>query len=301
LATADGPSEKVNKKLAGYVNKHKEKMVGFAVVEPSKDKVSVNNLKPLTDKLGLKGIVLYCSACGFHPVHSRAMRLYESAQELGFPVFFHNAADIPKADTVLEFAQPYLLDEVAREFADLKIIIGSMGMPFVEQTLLMVNRHKNVYADLTIQPGNVWQTYNMVVAAHEHGVMDKLLFGSGFPSGNAGQCIETLLGFNMLLADTNLPTVPRGSIRNVIERDTLELLGIKNKSIEAKEEKSEKTKERKNINVSNKQRWLSFWKSKEKVGGRVVDLFWRRLARPLVWVICGDFPTNFTVMGAGHF
>ncbi|MHC4750513.1 MAG: hypothetical protein ACYTFW_11625, partial [Planctomycetota bacterium] len=28
LATADGPSEKVNKKLAGYVNKHKEKMVG---------------------------------------------------------------------------------------------------------------------------------------------------------------------------------------------------------------------------------------------------------------------------------
>ena len=39
--------------------------------------------------------------------------------------------------------------------------------------------------------------------------------------------METLLGFNMLLADTNLPIVPRGSIRNVIERDTLELLGIK--------------------------------------------------------------------------
>ena len=56
--------------------------------------------------------------------------------------------------------------------------------------------------------------------------MDKLLFGSGFPLGNAGECIETLLGFNMLLADTQLPTVPRASIRNVIERDSLELLGI---------------------------------------------------------------------------
>ncbi|MHC4555870.1 MAG: amidohydrolase family protein [Planctomycetota bacterium] len=228
-------------------------MVGFAVVEPSKDKVSVNNLKPITDKLGLKGIVLYCSASGFHPVHSRAMRLYESAQELGFPIFFHNTANIPRADTVLEYAQPYLLDEVAREFAALNIVIGNMGMPFVEQTLSMVSRHKNVYADLTIQPSNIWQTYNMVVAAHEHGVMDKLLFGSGFPSGNAGQCIETLLGFNMLLADTNLPTVPRGSIRNVIERDTLELLGIKDKSTEAKEEKSEKTKERKKINVSKEE------------------------------------------------
>ena len=246
LATADGPSEKVNKRLAKYVDKHKEKMVGFAVVEPSKDKVSVNNLKPIPDKLGLKGVVLYCSACGFHPAHSRAMRLYESAQELGLPVFFHNTADALGADTILEYAQPYLLDEVAREFDDLKIVIGRMGVPFIEQTLTMVAKHKNVYADLTIRPSNVWQTYNMVVAAHEHEVMDKLLFGSGFPSGNAGQCIETLLGFNMLLADTNLPTVPRGSIRNIIERDSLDLLGIKDKSTEKQEEKSNKTKERKN-------------------------------------------------------
>ncbi len=126
----------------------------------------------------------------------------------------------------MEYAQPYLLDEIAREFSELKIIIGSMGMPFIEQTLSMVARHKNVYADLTIRPKSVWQTYNMVVSAYEHGVMDKLLFGSGFPTGDAGQCMETLLGFNMLLADTNLPTVPRGNIRNIIERDTLRLLGI---------------------------------------------------------------------------
>ena len=66
----------------------------------------------------------------------------------------------------------------------------------------------------------------MVVAAQEYGVMDKLLFGSGFPAGSAGESIETLLGFNKLLADTNLPTVPRDNIRSIIERDTLGLLGI---------------------------------------------------------------------------
>jgi len=247
LATSDGPSEEVNKGLAEYVNKHKEKMVGFAVVEPVQDKISVNNLKHIKDKLGLKGVVLHCSACGLHPAHSRAMRFYESAQELGLPVFFHNGDGALGADAVLDYAQPYLLDEVAREFAALKIIIGDMGMPFIEQTLLMVAKHENVYADLTIKPSNVWQTYNTVVAAYERGVMGKLLFGSGFPLGNAGQCIETLLGFNMLLADTNLPTVPRGSIRNIIERDTLELLGIRDKSIEARKEKSEKTKEHKSV------------------------------------------------------
>jgi len=247
LATSDGPSDEVNKKLAQYINKHKEKMTGFAVVEPGTDKISTNHLKSIPEKLGLKGAVLYCSACGFHPTHSRAMRFYESAQELGLPVFFHNAIEPTRTDAVLEYAQPFLLDEVAREFANLKIIIGNMGMPFVEQTLSIVARHKNVYADLTIYPRRVWQTYNMVVAAYEYGVMDKLLFGSGFPSASAGQCIETLLGFNMLLADTNLPTVPRGNIRNIIERDTLELLRIKDKIAETEETKSERAKGRKNI------------------------------------------------------
>jgi len=227
LATPEGLSQEVNKKLSEYVSKHKEKMAGFALIEPTKDKISVKNLAFITDKLQLKGTVLYCSSCGFHPAHSRAMRFYESAQELGLPVFFHNGGPALGPKAVLDYAQPYLLDEVAREFSSLKIVIGTMGIPFVEQTLSMVAKHKNVYADLTIRPSNVWQVYNMVAAAHECGVMNKLLFGSGFPSGNAVECMETLLGFNKLLGDTNLPTVPRGNIRSIIERDTIEALGIK--------------------------------------------------------------------------
>ena len=225
LAGGDGQSEQINKKLSEYIGRHKEKMVGFAIAEPTQDKTSVKALTAVSEKLGLKGAVLYCSKCGFHPTHSKAMRFYESAQELGLAVFFHNGGSI-EADAVLEYAQPHLLDEVARTFPELKMVIGSMGVPFVEQTLSMALKHKNVYADLTIRPSNIWQVYNMVVAAHEQRVMDKLLFGSGFPFSKAGECIETLLGFNKLLADTNLPTVPRGSIRNVIERDTLDILGI---------------------------------------------------------------------------
>jgi len=225
LATVENSSDEVNKKLSEYVRKYKEKMVGFAFVDPTRDKTGVKKLASIPEKLGLAGVVVYCSSCGFHPAHSRAMRFYESAQELKLPVFFHNGGPL-EHQAVLDYAQPHLLDEVAREFEELKIIIGSMGMPFVEQTLSMVEKHKNVYADLTVRAGNVWQVYNMVMAAYEREVMDKLLFGSGFPSGRAGECIEVLLGFNKLLGDTNLPTVPRGNIRSIIERDTLGLLGI---------------------------------------------------------------------------
>jgi len=225
LATVADSSDEVNNKLSEYVSKHEEKMIGFALVDPTRDKTGVKKLASIPEKLNLAGVVVYCSSCGFHPAHSRAMRFYESAQELKLPVFFHNGAPLERR-AVLDYAQPHLLDEVARTFEQLKIVIGNMGMPFVEQTLSMVEKHENVYADLTLRAGNIWQVYNIVVAAYERGVMDKLLFGSGFPSGKAGECIETLLGFNKLLGDTNLPTVPRGSIRGIIERDTLQLLGI---------------------------------------------------------------------------
>ena len=120
-----------------------------------------------------------------------------------------------------------MLDEVAMTFPDLKIIIGSMGQPFVDQTLCMVAKHPNVYADLTVDPSKKWKLYNIVVSANESSVMDKLLFGSGAPNAEPGNCIETLLGFNKLFAGTDLPSVPREKIRSIIERDTLALLGIK--------------------------------------------------------------------------
>ncbi|MBC8481680.1 MAG: amidohydrolase family protein [Planctomycetes bacterium] len=221
-------NEKVdnNKKLSEYLLKQNtNKIIGFASIDPTLQPVGTSGLTGLTEKLGLSGIVVYCSACSFHPCHSRAMRLYQAAEELGLPVFFHNSGHL-KSNAVLDYAQPYLLDEIARTFSGLKMIIGSMGRPFYEQTLAMIAKHKNVYADLTIKSTSLWQIYNIVIQAHEQSLMEKLLFGSGFPETNPSQCIETLLGLNKQFGDTNLPAVPIGSIRNTIERDTLGILGL---------------------------------------------------------------------------
>ncbi len=224
LASPDNSSEQVNKHLSQYIERYEQKMIGFAFINPIMDDVSVKNVKASTEKIGLKGIVLYCSQIAFHPAQTRAMKLYESAQDLRLPVFFHNSP--VGASGILEYASPFLLDEIARNFPKLKIIIGNMGYPFYEQTLCILAKHKNVFADLSVKPGNVWQIYNIVISAYEQGVMDKLLFGSAFPAAKAQDCMETLLGFNKLLAGANLPAVPRSVIQGVLERETLSLLGI---------------------------------------------------------------------------
>ncbi len=222
--TSDDTTEQVNKHLSQYVQRYEQKMTGFAVINPLVDDTSVKGVKAFTEKLGLKGIVLYCSQFAFHPAHTSAMQLYESAQDLGLPVFFHNTT--LGQGGILEYARPLLLDEVARTFPELKIIVGNMGFPFYDQTLCLLAKHKNVFADLSVKPGNAWQIYNIVISAYEQGVMDKLLFGSAFPAAKADDCMEALFGFNNLLAGANLPAVPRSTIQSVIERETLKILGI---------------------------------------------------------------------------
>lgn len=224
LAVGRGDGFEVSRELSTHLV-NQPNLIGFATLNPIMDSVALTDVKAATTDLGLKGLVLYCSGGKFHPTDSRAMRLYEAAAELKLPIFFHNVSTF-NSDSVLDYAQPYLLDEVAREFPTLKIVIGTMGLPFLAQTLCMLSKHENVYADLTISPHKKWEVYNLVVTAYEAGVMDKLLFGSGYPIARPDSCIETLLGFNMLLANTNLPGVPREEIRGVVERDTLNLLGI---------------------------------------------------------------------------
>lgn len=224
LAEFGEDRRQINRDLADYISEN-PKARGFAVLDPSADSVSRKDLKSLTLDQGLRGVVLYCAEGGFHPAHSRAMRLYEQCEELSLAVFFHNGPPFSPG-AVLDFARPWLLDEVARTFANLRMIVGRMGLPFLEQTVSLLAKHEQVYADLTISPQKIWQVYNVVVTAYEAGVMDKLLFGSGYPYAKPGTCIEALLGFNKMLSDTHLPQVPREKLRSVVERDSLTLLGL---------------------------------------------------------------------------
>ncbi len=223
LATPENNTKNTNKDLVNFLN-NRHNLVGFGIVHPLVDNIGSRSLASFRE-MGLQGLVVYCCNGGFHPTHTRAMRLYEGAAELKLPIFFHNCAPLLSGD-ILEFAQPMLLDEVARSFPNLKMIIGNMGLPFLSQTLCLLSKHPNVFADLSIVPNRTWEVYDLIVQSFEWGVMDKLFFGSGYPAAVAGNCIETLLGFNRMVSGTSLPIVPREKIRAVIERNTLSILGL---------------------------------------------------------------------------
>lgn len=210
--------------VADYVARHPEKLIGFAGVDPT-ERRAADELRHAREKLGLRGLVLSPANQDFHPADTRAMAVYEAAESLGMPILVHPGGQFTP-ESRLEFARPFLWDEVAREFPKLRIIIAQLGHPFLDETLCLLAKHPQVYADVSGLLARPWQTYQALVACQQNSVIDKLLFGSDFPYAVASAAIAQLYQINFYAQGTNLPVVPRESIRGIIEREALKLLGI---------------------------------------------------------------------------
>jgi uncharacterized protein len=221
--SADIPNDFV----AAYVRTHPERLIGLAGIDPSDPREGIAEVNRAKHELGMRGIAVAPAAQDFHPSNSQAMLVYAEAAKLGLPVLFHIGVTITSA-TKLEYARPVLLDEVARELPNLRIVVAHLGYPWVHETLMLLAKHANVFAEISWLLHQPWQAYQALLSAHQFGVIDKLLFGSGFPSFSAAQAIENLYGLNHLVAGTNLPPIPREKLRGIVERDALGLLGIAN-------------------------------------------------------------------------
>ncbi len=210
--------------VADYVSRHPGKLIGFAGIDPT-ERTALDDVYEAR-QLQLRGLVVSPPNQDFHPTDTRAMKVYALAQKLDMPVLFHPVTPrSPKAR--LEFASPVYLDEVARSFPDLRIVVAQMAQPFVHETVALLMKHEHVYADVAGVLSRRWVAYQALSLAHQYDVLDKLLFGSDFPYRPVERCIEDLYSINQVAQGTQLPTIPREQLRALLERDTLSLLGLK--------------------------------------------------------------------------
>ena len=216
-------TEVPNRDLADYVRRHPSKLVGFAGIDPC-DPTCLEELAAAQEELNLKGVVVSPALQDFHPSDTRACQVYEACAGRGMPVVFDLGHRNPAAR--MEFAKPVLLDQVASEFPRLRMVVTHMGYPWVHETISLLGKHANVFADVAGLLPKRWLTYNALASAYEYGVIDKLLFGSDFPHRSPAACIEALYSVNQMVQGTNLPVIPREQLRGIVERDALVLLGV---------------------------------------------------------------------------
>jgi len=213
-------------RVAEVVEASDNKVVGFAGIDPMAQ--PINEMLDKVERatlLGLKGITISPPMSDMHPSHSSAMALYEVCESKGLPIFLE-IGGVNAKQARMTFAQPMMFDEVAAEFPELKILISGFGDPFIDQTLGLLAKHKNVFTELSTLVVQPWRLYNALVSAYQMDVIDHILLGSGFPIHRPEQAILTLYSIGSIASGTNLPGVPREHLRGIVERDALSLLGL---------------------------------------------------------------------------
>ncbi|BAM05268.1 amidohydrolase family protein [Phycisphaera mikurensis] len=210
--------------VAAEVARSKDTLLGFVGLDPLGDDPT-GRLHAAVDDHGCVGVNLCPAAGGFHPSATPTMELLEAVAERGLPVYVEAGAQLAR-EAKLEFAQPFLLDEVLRTFPEMKLVISGFGEPWPNQTVALLRKHPQAFTDVSGLVSRPWQLYNALVSAWQAGVMDQVLFGSGFPAADPERAIVTLYSVNSLTQGTPLPSIPREQLRGVVERDTLKILGL---------------------------------------------------------------------------
>jgi hypothetical protein len=217
-------AEVPNELIAEHVADHPASLVGIAAIDPT-DPDAPEQVARCLDREEFRGITVSPAAQHFHPADSRAMAVYEIAAQRGAPVFFNQGTHFHSKGS-MSHGQPLPLDEIALEYEDLTMVISSLGYPWVEEGIALLGKHPRIYGDVASLLRRPWQAYNALVLGHQFNVMDKVLFGSDFPYSTAAEAIETVYRLHEVTQGTNLPSVPRETLRSMVERDALTALGI---------------------------------------------------------------------------
>ena len=126
----------------------------------------------------------------------------------------------------MNFGRPWLFDEVAIRYPDLRLVLAHVGHPFSEECLVTIRKHPHAYADISALYYRPWQFYNTLIAAQEYRVTHKLLFGTDFPFAKGQESIQGLRQVNHIIGASGLPRVSEQAIDDILGRDALGLLGI---------------------------------------------------------------------------
>lgn len=173
-----------NEFVANIADKYADRIVGFASVDPHK-KSALKDLRHAVTDLKLSGLKLHPQVQAFAPNDRTYYPIYSKCEELDVPITFHTGSTYWGAGleggggVKLRYSDPMLLDDVAADFPQLKIIMAHPGWPWQDQQLAIATHKENVYIDLSGWSPKYFQpllvTYMTKLIPH------KFMFGTDYP------------------------------------------------------------------------------------------------------------------------
>ena len=174
-----------NEEVAESCAEHPDVLIPFASVDPHKGRAGVREARRLVTEHGVRGFKFHPSIQGFAPNDPIAYPLYEAIEELGVPALFHTGqtgigAGVPGGGGIrLKYSNPMLVDDVAVDFPELRIVLAHPSFPWQDEALAVANHKPHVYIDLS---GWSPKYFPPQLVRYANSLLkDKVLFGSDYP------------------------------------------------------------------------------------------------------------------------
>lgn len=213
-----------NSEVAEHVAKAPDRLLFFAAIDPLSP-TFMEELEHCHQVLGAVGVKMAPLYQNVHPQDSRCCEIYRYCVRHGLPILFHTGTSFVSG-TPLDYSRPVHFDAVAVDFPDLTMILAHLGHPWEGETIAVIRRHANVFADLSALYYRPWQFYNSMRLLVEYKSDTKVLFGSDYPFTTTGSSLSGVRNVNAIVAQSGLPPIPEEVLEGIIHRDTLSLLGL---------------------------------------------------------------------------
>lgn len=210
--------------VASYCAEYPDRTIPFMSLDPTQEGWQEEMIEG-REHLEMKGIKLLPMYAGFYPQDSKIDDLWKYAIRNELPVLLHTGTTFVD-QAPLDCTLPRHLDEVAIKYPDCTIIMAHLGHPYEGETVAVIRKHPNVYADVSALHYRPFQFYHSLMLVQEYGVWNKLFFGTDYPVTTVDDSLKDLRELNNMLEGTALPRLDEDKIEAMIHRDAGEILGI---------------------------------------------------------------------------
>ena len=174
-----------NEEIAEAAADNADIMMAFASIDPHKGKFGALEARRLVEEFGVRGFKFHPPMQDFDPGDRMAWPLYEVINHYKLPAIFHTGhsgmgTGMPGGGGIrLKWGQPILVDDVAVDFPDMKIVLAHPSWPWTDEALSMALHKPNVFIDLS---GWSPKYFPPQIVRYANGQLGhKFLFGSDFP------------------------------------------------------------------------------------------------------------------------
>jgi uncharacterized protein len=185
---------------------HAVSIVGGGAVHPG-DASPGHLVGAAIDELGLRVVKLHCSVGEFDVDDPRLAPIWEVVASRSVPVVVHVGHDVSGQTRAAELAG---VSDVATRWPAAPIVVAHAAHPATAAAVQLVERHDNVYVDLTPRVVDLVDlSANVLERLHE-----RVLFGSDLP--NTQVTLEENLSRLAHLSDTARSSIARDNARRLV-------------------------------------------------------------------------------------